>query len=405
MYLKLIGKLCIAALAAVWTVTGTPAVSAPLAFCVAGNGTAEDPTYPIRKLAFDELAAGHSDQARELLRDAVDANSKDRIALAQLVYLDIRAGLKGTAIRDIEQLRGLNCRSKELEMQLGYLYEEKKHLVPARMAFERAIEYNDPATTEQARKALSVIDAEWPRFRQLSFVLDSQYMTRFDDGIADLDVRFSQRLSSGSPLSLYTHTRILRDTASHLGQLPQIYSDNATLFGGGLFFQPYGSHYFLSAEANEAYLFKENSRGRSNLVPDFRIVGGYFRSWPESGKRFHFETNGSIGYYSRYKQNGIAYLQPREVLNAFHLGKTTVAGYLQQNVALDTNREFYNNTAEIVPGLDLRTAWMPGMAIRAEYVRGYYLDLPSHNINPYGSQYRDVRVRLLLGEKFSVGSR
>ena len=381
--------------------------------CPKAAGTVEDPTYPMRKQAFAALEAKDPGEARRLFQCAAEANPQDQIALAQLVYLDIDADQKPSAIHDIEALRRQHAQTKELEMQLGYLYAEKKQLVPARMAFERAIEYNDPATTAQARKALGVITAEWPD-HQFGFYLDSEYMSRFSDEVVDSDARFYQRLGWRSPVSVYVHSRVLRDTASHAGELPEIYSDNAAMFGGGLFFQPFHAHYFVSGEANEAYLFKENTTGRTALVPDYRAVAGYFRTWSvhggpgeggsAQGGPMQFEANGSMGFYSRYQHDGIAYVQPREIVNLFEARGVGVSGYVQENLAFDTNQEFYNNTAEIAPGLDLHLKRVPGASLRAQYVFGYYLDLPGTTANPYGSAYRDFRFRLLYGRNLSLGT-
>jgi hypothetical protein len=196
----------------------------------------------------------------------------------------------------------------------------------------------------------------------------------------------------------------MRDTASHVGPLPQIFSDNAAMAGGGLFFQPYRAHYFLSGEANEAYLFKQNSTGRTSLVPDYRAIAGYFRSWSNQGGPFKFEANGSVGFYSRYNHDGIAYLQPREVLDLFRVGDLRFSSFLQGNVALDTNHAFYNNTGEVVPGLDIHAKALPGASLRFQYVWGYYLDLPTNSPNPYGPTYRDLRFRLLYGRNVSLGT-
>lgn len=171
-------KLGIGLLAGLCMLTASLAADAMPPSCPKANGTVEDPTYPVRRIAFNALTANDMDEARRLFQCAAEANPKDQVALAQLVYLDIAAQQKPAAILDIQKLRTLHAHIKEMEMQLGYLYEEQKQLVPARMAFERAIEYNDPDTTTQARKALAVIASEWPQ-HQFGVYLDSEYLSRF----------------------------------------------------------------------------------------------------------------------------------------------------------------------------------------------------------------------------------
>ncbi len=374
--------------------------------CPAANGTPEDPSYPVRKAAFAALTANNAAEAQRLFRCAATENANDRVALAQLAYLDIRAGDKPAAIQDIERLRALNAITPELELQIGYLYYAQRRLEPARLAFERALKYDDPAIKTKAQSALAVIEAEAPR-RWTSLYLDTQYMERFHDQILDGDARAYQRLGPEWPVSFYAHARLLRDTASHAGALPQIFSDNAALFGGGLFLQSLRAHWYVNAEGNEAYLFKENTRGKTDWVPDWRAWGGYFRSWPEKPKRLGFEANGSIGFYSRYQHDTISYLQPREVAGLFHLGSFAFTGFVQENFSLDTNRLFYNNVAEVTPGLEIRSLRLPVASLRAEYVRGWYLPVPAdaQNLNPYGTEYHDIRIRLLLWKSSSLDRR
>lgn len=379
---------------------GAPGKSFP---CPAAGGTVEDPTYPIRQKAFDALTAKDAEQARQLFRCAVKARQGERVALAQLVYLDIDAGDKPAAIQDIRELRVLHAQTKELELQLGYLYIDVNRLDLARQAFERALEYNDPAVVEKAHKALTVIAAAWPE-HQLGFYLDSQFMTRFHDDVTDASLRYSERLGPRLPVSVYFNGRILRDTASHGGVLPQIYSDNAALVGAGLLYQPYRAHYFVSGEANEALLLTANAAGKNPMIPDYRAVAGYFRQWPEQGGWLHLEANGSMGFYSRYGNDGIAYLQPRELADLIRMGNLRLSAFVQENVALDTYQQYYNNTAELIPGLDLHDRRLAGLSLRCAFVRGYYLPLHSNSPNPYGPNYTDYRCRLILGSNMSLGT-
>lgn len=380
--------------------TGTP--------CPAATGPAEDPTYSLRKLAFEEIKAGHSEAARALMRCAIRANPKDLIALRQAVYLDLAAGDEPGASEDIDSLRALDASSAQFEAQQGYIFAKQKRYREARSAFQRAIAFGDAAITEQAERAIDVLDEEDPS-RSASFSVDGQYLNRFDDGIVDASARFYQRLGSRGPVRAYLNARLLRDTASGVGPLPQIFSDNAFLGGVGLLFQPRGAHYSVTAEANEAYVFfahpgTSTGAGRAATVPDFRVVGGYFQSFRRAGSRFAVEGNGSVGFYSRYQRDAIAYLQPRESYDLVVRGPVRVAPFFQQSLALDTNQQFFNNTAELIPGVQFALAAVPAVTLRTEYVRGFYLPLPTNSVNPYGLTYSDFRVRLLFGKSVTLHS-
>lgn len=398
-------------LVAMLLVGGTAAAQTPATFgpaCPPANGTVEDPTYPIRKLAFDANAAGRQDEARHLMRCAIRANPHDVIALRQEVYLDLNAKDDAGAAEDIEALRALGSSSPQFEAQEGYIFANEKKYDEARLAFGRAIALGDPAITAQSMKAIHVLDGEFPR-HVLSIYTDAQYLNRFSDGVVDTSVKYYERLGSTSPFQIYAGERLLRDTASTGGTLPQIFSDNALLSGIGVQFQPHEAPYLLTAEVNAAYLFFGSKHGTAAIVPDTRVVAGYYKLWRAGrdttiGDRFSFEANGSFGFYSRYQRDGIAYLQPREMIDLTREGSLRLRPFLQQSIALDTNQQFYNNIFELIPGFEVSNTDLHGLSLRVEYVRGFYLPVSSPGVNPYGSTYNDFRFRLLFQKNISLGS-
>lgn len=370
--------------------------------CPASNGPAEDLTYPVRKLAFAALAAKNEPEARRLMRCALRTKPSDIVALKQIVYLDLNAGDEASAIEDIDSLRALNAIEPRFEAQEGYIFFGQKRYPEARAAFERAAAGDDEKVRADALRAITVIDDEYPE-HALEVAVDAQYLNRFDDGVVDAYARYFQRLGHQSPLRAYLAARLLRDTASQVSPLPQIFSDNAFMTGIGLAFQPHQAHYFVSAEANMAYVFFGGRNNTAALRPDYRAVAGYynvFRPAPESPfNRLSLQANGSLGFYSRYQHDAIAYLQPQESYD-LNRGALRVSPFFLQSFTFDTNQQFYNNTAELAPGLQLSLARFPGAALRAEYVRGYYLPFHSNSVNPYGPSYNDFRVRLTFDKSF-----
>lgn len=384
---------------------------APTAFgaaCPPASGTYEDPTYPIRKLAFEANSAGRVFDARHLMRCAIHVNPKDIIALKQEVYLDLQVKDEASAEEDIDALRALGASTPQFEAQEGYLLASHKQFDEARLAFGRAIAGGDPAITAQSMKAIHVLDGEFPR-HVLSLYNDSQYLNRFSDGVIDTFARYYERLGRTSPFRIYVGERLLRDTASSGGRLPQIFSDNALLSGVGVSFQPHDAPYFLSAEVNAAYLPYGSKNGTSAVVPDSRVIAGYYKLWragadSRSSNRLSLEANGSFGFYSRYGHDGIAYLQPREIIDLTREGTLRLRPFLQQSISLDTNQQFYNNVFELIPGFEVSNTALSGLSFRVEYARGFYLPVNNSAANPYGSTYGDFRFRLLFQKNVSLGS-
>jgi hypothetical protein len=374
--------------------------------CPAADAPPDDITYFIRQKAFDAIALHQPAEARRLMRCAILADPHDQIALRQEVYLDIDAGGASDAIGDIEALRKLGFTDPQLDAQEGYIYAEQKHYDLAKQAFRRAIETGDNDTRLSSFAALRTINAEYAG-RSIEFSVDSQYLNRFNDGVVDASVHLNQRLGHASPVQAYLNARLLRDTASQVGKLPEIFDDNAFLFGLGLVFQPAQAHYALSAEANEAYVFYAGRNHTAALVPDFRAVAGYFnifRPRPESRlpQRLSLQANGSIGFYSRYDRDVIAYLQPQESIDVLSRERYRLAPYLQENFAFDTNQQYYNNIAEMIPGLALSFKHFANAVLSAEYVRGYYLPFHTNSPNPYGSTYNDFRIHLTLSKSLPL---
>jgi tetratricopeptide (TPR) repeat protein len=362
--------------------------------CPAADGLPADPTYPIRTKAFEAINAGHSDEARRLMRCAIHANPHDTLALQQEVYLDLSAGDDRGSSEDIDALRSLGASTPLFEMQQGYIQFKAKKNEEARAAFERAYLTGDEKIKVQARKAIEVIDGEYPR-HEVSIAVDAQYLNRFNDGIVDAYVRYFERIGRTSPFRAYVGARLLRDTASGIGPLPQIFSDNAFVGGVGMAFQPHEAHYFISAEANAAHLFYAGRNNTSATIPDFRTVAGYYQVFRPKDSRFWVEANGSVGFYSRYQHDGIAYLQPRESFDMVKGESLHVSPFFQQSFSFDTNQQFYNNIAELIPGVEVSAPRLQGLMLRVEYVRGYYLPIPTNSVNTYGPHYNDFRFRLI----------
>ncbi len=392
----------------------TPALNLPSSdearttSCPEADGPDSDRTYPLRKAAFAAIAAKDAAAARHLMRCAIHMAPDDRIALRQEVYLDLDAGDRAAASEDIDALRALGEHDGQMEAQQGYLYAEIKDYVRARAAFHRAIASGDSALRLQSVEALRNLRGE-DAGRAITFDVDSQYLNRFDDGVVDGSVHLFQRLGARSPFKAFLGVRLLRDTASRgNGPLPQIFDDNALMPGIGIAFQPRMAHYSLTAEASEAYVFYAGRNQTAALVPDLRVVAGYynvFRPRPDRwlSERFSLRANGSVGFYSRYQHDVIAYLQPRESFDLVRQASLRLTPYFEQSLALDTNQQFYNNAVELIPGLEFSARQLPGVTFRSEYVRGFYLPFHTSSPNPYGPEYNDFRVRMAWQKSLNPG--
>lgn len=224
------------------------------------------------------------------------------------------------------------------------------------------------------------------------------YAARFSDAIVTVQAQLHRRLGAESPVTLFLGAALTKDSRSRGGTLPAIFSDNVALLGLGLGAQP-GRWVSVRAEAGLALNLVRSVDHPGPTEPDYRVLAAVYRRWEPLGGRRFTEVYGSAGYYSRYRDNGIAYLQ----LRAGRRGAAgRLYGYLRLNLAMDANRDFFNNAVEAGPGLEWRASGPLSLSARAEYLRGVYFGIEGRDPNPYGPSYHDFRVVLVLGRRWLV---
>lgn len=227
------------------------------------------------------------------------------------------------------------------------------------------------------------------------------YSARFRDAIVAAQAQLHRPFAGAARASLYVDAAITKDSRSTGGNLPAIFSDNAALLGLGFAIQPGRGWVVLRAEANLAVNLVRSVDHPDRTEPDYRVLVATFRRWESPARPAFLEMYGSAGYYSRYRDNGIGYFQLRGG-HRFTRG-TPLYGYLRLNLAADVNHDFYNNAAELGPGVEWRAGGPLNLSARAEYLRGVYFGVTGRDPNPYGPSYDDFRVVLVLGRRWVVG--
>jgi hypothetical protein len=189
---------------------------------------------------------------------------------------------------------------------------------------------------------------------------------------------------------------------------PAIFSDDVILNGGGIEFHPEGSHLRLRAEANMAYNFFAADRGRT-WEPDYRVVLGYDREWERAmmfgllqRDSFFSELEGSAGFYSRYGNNAIGYVQIREGYRINQNPSLRIGPYVTARLVKDTNWDYYNNVAEFGGGLEIKPMRDFNVSMRTEYLYGHYFGTPEQ-VNPFDPAYHTLRLTFRFGYRATPG--
>jgi len=68
--------------------------------------------------------------------------------------------------------------------------------------------------------------------------------------------------------------------------------------------------------------------------------------------------------------------------------------YAGGQVWLDSRGDFFDNFAEVGPGVRYLPPWPGNRQISAEYVRGWYLGRDGRTRNPFDSDYDDLRATI-----------
>jgi hypothetical protein len=241
------------------------------------------------------------------------------------------------------------------------------------------------------------------------------YASRFRDGLTDAETLLGYRPTRGSPLFFYAAGRYTQDSRSR-GQDAIIFNDNALSVAPGIRFQPRSWSLSLSAELDYTKNLAYGPLRPARQQTDRRVVLADFRSWDSvlygplgllalgliRSERVFSEAGASVGYYSRYDDNVIAYLQCREGVRLWDNGAARLSSYWGVNAAKDSNHEFFNNLAEAAIGVEFEPFRVWNLHVRAEWVRGTYIPVRGGDPNPYGPHYGDFRAMTLYSQRFAI---
>ena len=108
------------------------------------------------------------------------------------------------------------------------------------------------------------------------------------------------------------------------------------------------------------------------------------------------EIYSDISYYRSQRNNIIGYLHTKCGLHIFRVWKSVIDAYGVFYVMKDSNRDFWNNKAELGPGIAIQP--IPGLDLKfvVEYLFGSYYGIEGIDPNPYPQQYQDRRYGILF---------
>ena len=334
----------------------------------------------------------------------------DVTALKEAGFLAIVLHRQSLAINYLTRAYAIT-HDPQLAMQLAYLYNDRQENKIAYRYFQWARYDNSNKTTIlNAENAMTTLRGQQTKLLSTPYFGEFFAMPFTQSRFGLTVTQFIERLGVEQKNAWKTRTYIFSQTTSDnqsksasLGQISQIFEDDVQITGVGTQMSPLKKiPLILYGEMGAAYdlIYRDRPRWRS----DFR--GGYMY-YQEAGKKAAYYDNprwsldyyslyyNNLTYFSRYQNNVIGVAKSHQGIHILQYKSSVVNIYARGIVVYDIQRLFYNNYAELGPGIGLIPSNRYNVEVRYDYIRGTYL--PANAIpNPYGKYYNNQLLQLLL---------
>lgn len=348
---------------------------------------------------YADLRQGNRLEARRKFAAALVEDPGRPEIIKQLGYMSVADGDMVDAVKKFEGERRLVPRDYEAALELGYLYDSLHDESGAEASFAAARLSPDARIRDAASSALKNVRARAAPF-YVDVYASPYYTSRFSDKVAYFEASAGYKPEPDGPISFYLDSRYTQDTLSRGGVVPEIYSDNYASLSPGIRYQPKGFNASLTADWGLAINLLPTADHPGATEFDGRVVLADYHYW-EGPDSLFADVGASAGFYSRYRDNVIGYLQSRGGIKAWDNSRSQLSLYAPVNVYKDTNRDFFNNAVEAGAGLEFQPSTKINLKFRAEYLRGTYMGITGRDPNPYGPHYNDVRLTLIYAGHFA----
>lgn len=349
-----------------------------------------------------------------LIKQIIQRYPHNLLALKEGGFLAIDEHHRADAIVYFKKAYDLSYKA-DLAMQLAYLYDEpdsgSEQLTDKYWAyhyFNLATKNTDKSLTLRAQNALTNLAGlqtkafPSPFFSELFF--DPLSQSRFGLTIRPFIGRIGIEQNNRFQTKTYFMLRQTQDNKSYnLGQLPQIYEDNVRITGVGAQISPFPSIPIVSfIEAGRAYdlVYRNRDRWRNDVRAGFMYYNelgappAYFERL-QVNMKYYSTLYGDATYFSRYNNNIIATLKTHQGIRLAQYKSSMLNLYVSGRMIEDTRREFFNNIAELGPGIGFIPSNRYRVELRYEHINGMYLPA-GRTRNPYAKYYINDIVQLFL---------
>ena len=345
--------------------------------------------------------------AERLIKMVIIKQPNDVQALKEAGFLAVADGRKVEAAAYFTRAYALS-HQPDIAMQLGYLYEQLNDIPMAYHYFHLATHADDKKIALCDENQLTNCVGQQTKTLPAPYFAEAFFNPFTQDYFGLTVLPFVGRLgleqNNRFRTKEYVFLRRTQDNRSAtLGQISQIYEDDVQIMGAGLQVRPFKPFPMIAfVEAGEAYdlVYRNRNRWRGDLrsglmyYQDFGTRPAYFNDI-KVGHDYYSDWYGDVTYFSRYNNNVIGLIRTHQGIRLLQYQSSMVNVYITGRVISDTRREFYNNIAEIGPGISFVPSNRLNVQLRYERVNGVYLPAGA-SVNPYNKYYTNQVLQLLI---------
>lgn len=266
-------------------------------------------------------------------------------------YALLNSGRKSDAIKLLEEYSTENPSDTKVQLQLAYLYNEKKNYTKAKRYFENVSKYST-SSDERNKANLSLGYLNDYRMSLSPSSVDIYFYNYYDvdqeNYISNFVGKYQYRLFKNFNTGIYGD--VYMDSKSNKNL---IYNDRYVEAGG--FFR-YNFFPSLAFEFRAGYVrLIDKDENKFNFKPILTFSDRFgnspiYRDSKVKSQNFYFDTYAAALYDHKY-ENFFGQAQLREVLRYMIRGYSFFEVYLKQNIQGDSKQLDYNNYGELGGGI------------------------------------------------------
>ena len=353
------------------------------------------------------LKAKDQNSAQHFIKIVIKKHPNNVQALKEAGFLAIAQGHQIEAINYFSRAYNLTYQP-EIAMQLAYLYDQINDKPMAFQYLKLAAQSHDKNLSLSAENAMTNLRGlqtkALPRPYYSEIFFDPFYESRFGLTVVPFIWRLGFEQDNRFQTKEYVFLRRTQDNRSaNFGQISQIYEDNVQITGVGGQIAPFKRLPIIGyVEVGAAYdlLYQNRNRWRGDLrgglmyYQDFGKRPAYFDTL-KIGHDYYSDWYADATYFSRYNNNIIGLIKTHQGIRLLQYKSSMLNLYMTGRVFGDTRREFFNNYAEVGPGISFIPSNRFNLELRFEHVDGVYLPAGA-SFNPYGKHYTSQYAQLLF---------